>query len=138
MKKNIIKLSLFLLTLSVFFYTVPVFAEKKVDDNFTCSVPEIYRAMGMVGRMLLLLRILIPIVIVIVASIHFGKSVLSQDDTDIKQLFIDLVKKVVIGAVIFFTPTIILAIADAALSKRSDNIKWELCVEALKTGKLEQ
>ena len=138
MKKNIIKLTLFLLTLSTFFYTVPVFAAKKVDDNFTCSVPEVYRAMGMVGRILLLMKILIPIVIVVIASIHFGKSVISQDDSDIKQLFMDLLKKVMIGVIVFFTPTIIIAIADAALSKRADNVQWSLCVEALKTGKLEQ
>ena len=162
-KKNICKIVLILLLFGIGFHYTTVYADQKtqshvrdgsgggggntsksgssgsyVEEDFTCENPQVYRAMGMVGKMLLLARILIPIIIVIMASINFGKSVISQDDTDVKELFFNLLKKVIIGAVIFFIPAIVLAIADGVLSSRSTSVKWDLCIEALQKGKLER
>lgn len=60
-----------------------------------------------IGQMLFILKILIPIVIIVLGSIDLGKAVVSSDDKAIKSASSKLLKRVVLGIIIFFVPLII-------------------------------
>lgn len=61
----------------------------------------------MVGKFLFILKILIPIVIIVLGTIDFGKSVISNDDKAIMNSSKKLLNKILIGIAIFFVPLII-------------------------------
>lgn len=60
-----------------------------------------------IGQMLFILKILIPIVIIVLGSIDLGKAVVLSDDKAIKSASSKLLKRVVLGIIIFFVPLII-------------------------------
>lgn len=59
------------------------------------------------GYGFLILKIVIPLILIILGIIDFGKAVLSSDDKSIKDATITLVKRVIAGVIIFFIPTVI-------------------------------
>lgn len=61
----------------------------------------------MIGKFLFILKILVPIVIIVLGTIDFGKAVLSNDDKAIMNSSKKLLTRIVIGIAIFFVPLII-------------------------------
>lgn len=62
---------------------------------------------SIIGNAILILKILIPIVIIVLGAIDFGKVIVSSDDKAVKKSLVTLTKRVVVGVVIFFVPTLI-------------------------------
>lgn len=60
-----------------------------------------------IGKLLFILKILIPIAIIALGSIDLGKAVISSDDKSIKTASTKLLKRIVAGICIFFIPVII-------------------------------
>ena len=60
-----------------------------------------------IGYFLLIIKIVIPILIVILGMVDFGKAVTSNDDKALPKAAISLGKRLVMGIAIFFIPTII-------------------------------
>ena len=60
-----------------------------------------------IGKLLFILKILIPIAIIVLGSIDLGKASLSGDDKAVKEAAIIFAKRVLIGLIIFFIPTIL-------------------------------
>lgn len=103
------------------------------DQDFSCRNANIRKAVNIVGTALFWLRILVPIVIVIVGSVSFAKAVISQDDNDIKAVFYALLKKIILGVMIFVIPTIVIAIMkNIANSQYNTDSTWTYCIELLK------
>lgn len=103
------------------------------DQDFSCRNANIRKAVNIVGTALFWLRILVPIVIVIVGSVSFAKAVISQDDNDIKAVFYALIKKIILGVMIFVIPTIVVAVMkNIANSQYNTDNTWAYCVELLK------
>ena len=82
------------------------------------------RIWQIVGNALLILKIAIPILIIVLGSIDFGKAVISSDDKAIKKSGSALFKRVFAGIIIFFIPTII-KLAFNMVSGFNDDIKKE-------------
>ena len=59
------------------------------------------------GNVLLILKILIPIVLIILGTIEFGKATISSDEKAMRTTAMKLLKKILIGVAIFFIPTLI-------------------------------
>ena len=80
--------------------------------------------------MLFWLKIIAPVIVVIVASVSYFKALTSNDDSaDIRNLTIDLLKKVVIAAMLFLIPTIIREVLKFSIRDRYEaNI---ICVQKL-------
>jgi len=105
------------------------------DPDFSCDNPRIKKAVSIIAEILFWLRIIAPIIIVIMGSVSFAKAVISEDDNDIKTVFYALLKKVVLGALIFVLPTIVIAIMkDVAKDKYTEDGEgnWADCVILLK------
>ena len=145
MAKNIIK---FLVIIAVFFSFVKVvnvnaaIKEELLDDpmptvhnsqNFTCQNDDIRKAVNIVATVLLWLRILVPVFLVVTSMISFGKAVISQDESKVQETFNILIKKVAIGAAVFFIPLIIITILKYAVhSYNTIDDSWVYCVDLLK------
>ena len=60
-----------------------------------------------VGYFLFWFKIIIPLIIIILGVIDLGKAVVASKDDEVKKASTGLLKRVVIGIVIFFIPTIV-------------------------------
>ena len=61
----------------------------------------------MVGKFLFILKILIPILIIVLGMIDFGKSAISSDEKVMQKSAMSLVKRIIIGIAIFFVPLLV-------------------------------
>lgn len=75
--------------------------------GFCSESAEIWR---FAGRVVFILKILIPAILVIIGIIALGKAVISDDDKEIKTAVNKLIKKFIVAVVIFFVPTLIRAL----------------------------
>ena len=73
-------------------------------ENFCGKTAAIWQ---LIGYALFALKVAVPIIIIVMASIEFGKAAISSDDKAIGKAAKNLVQKLVIGIVIFFIPTIV-------------------------------
>lgn len=76
----------------------------------------------LVGKVFYILKIVIPLLIIILASIDLSKAVLSNDDKEINKSIITLIKRVALGVVIFFIPTAV-NLAFSIAGKMNDDIE---------------
>ncbi len=60
-----------------------------------------------IGKFILILKIVVPLVIIVLGIIDFAKAVVSNDDKALQLATGSLVKRLVIGVAIFFVPTIV-------------------------------
>ena len=60
-----------------------------------------------IGYFLLVVKIIIPILIIILGMIDFGKAVTSNDDEAISKAGVSVAKRLIVGVAIFFVPSII-------------------------------
>lgn len=74
-------------------------------DTF-CDGP-VQGAFTTIGWVFFFLKILIPIILIVLGSVDFGKAVLSSKDDEIKKSAKTLVMRAIAGVIIFFIPTII-------------------------------
>ena len=72
--------------------------------DFCTSTANIWR---FVGYFLFWFKIIIPLIIIILGVIDLGRAVVSSKDDEVKKASTGLLKRVVIGIVIFFIPTIV-------------------------------
>lgn len=61
----------------------------------------------LVGQFIFILKILVPIIIIVLGTIDFGKAVISSDDKAVSKSSKKLLTRILIGVCIFFVPTII-------------------------------
>ena len=85
-----------------------------------------------VGNVITVLKILIPIILIVIGTIEFGKAAISSDEKAMKTSGMKLLKKALIGVAIFFIPTII-RIAFYMVGSFSDEMRneFENCVKCL-------
>lgn len=81
-----------------------------------CARPEILEVMVIVNRMLLIIKILVPIILIITSMYSYFKVTLSSD-SDLKGAFNMFLTKIIIAAMIFFVPTIINSLIKLAAPK---------------------
>lgn len=97
--------------------------------NFCYKTANIWQ---LVGQALFILKILIPIAIIVLGMIDFGKAVISSDDKAVKNSSMKLLKRIVTGVCIFFIPLII-KIVFSMVSLISDEMRknYNNCIECL-------
>lgn len=68
---------------------------------------ELLKTFKFIGRILSIVKILIPLVIIILGVIDFFKAVTTSKDDEIKKSSKSLVMRVIAGVIIFFLPTLV-------------------------------
>ena len=77
-----------------------------IDDMSLCSGGRL-SIFRFIGRILMVLRIVIPIIIIVLGSIDFGKAVAVNDEDAIKKSTNTLIRRIIAGVAIFFLPTLV-------------------------------
>ena len=79
-----------------------------VDPVDICEVNSTsLKAFQVIGYILLIIKIIVPLILIVLGSIDFAKAALSGDDKSTKDAAVQFGKRVLIGLIIFFIPTII-------------------------------
>ncbi|MCI8575803.1 MAG: hypothetical protein HFI09_04970 [Bacilli bacterium] len=68
---------------------------------------ELLKTFKFIGRILSIVKILIPLVIIVLGAIDFFKAVVASKDDEIKKSMKSLMFRVLAGVIIFFIPTIV-------------------------------
>ena len=82
-------------------------------DNIGTSAGFCSQTVGVwqvVGYFLMIFKIVLPIVLIVIGVITFGRAVVSDDEKQIKKGYISLFKKLIICIVAFFLPQIVTTI----------------------------
>lgn len=75
------------------------------EESFcTGSVLNVFNALGWI---IYALKILIPIILIVLGTIDFGKAIIASKDDEIKKSAKTLFMRVIAGIIIFFIPTIV-------------------------------
>lgn len=73
---------------------------------FCSTTAEVWQ---FIGRIVLILKIVIPIMLIVLGIIGLGKAVLADDDKEIKTQVNKLITKFIAAVVIFFLPNLVTA-----------------------------
>lgn len=80
------------------------------DWDSLCADEGIKQAVKIVGYIIQLIRWIVPLIIIVLGMVDFGKAAISNDDKSVTKATTALIRRIVAGVVVFFIPTIILAI----------------------------
>lgn len=110
MKKLIKYLSLFTV---LFTPSIALADDLEITPVDICSSNSgTLKVFQVVGYILYIIKILVPVIIIVLGSIEFGKAAISKDEKSIMVAANSLVNKFILGILIFMIPTLL----DAALS----------------------
>lgn len=100
-------------------------------STFCSDTKEIWQ---FVGTIVTIFKIVIPVLIIILGSIDLGKAVVASDDKAIKSATGILVKRIIMGVVIFFIPTIVRALFNLFTGGQASIEDAAVCINCV-TGK---
>lgn len=92
--------------ITFFIMTISVFASEPIFDDI-CTKGGIRTSLRFVGYIVLAIKVLVPLIIIVMGTIDLTRAITSNDDSEIKKRSITLVKRIAVGVLIFFIPTII-------------------------------
>lgn len=97
--------------------------------EFCTETAEIWQ---LVGRIVTILKIVIPLIIVLLAIFDLGKAAVSSDEKEMKGAFSTLLRRIIAGVVIFFIPTLI-TLAFTLIGDFSEDIEtdYRVCSECV-------
>ncbi len=81
-----------------------------------------------VGYAILIFKVAIPVIIIVLGMMDFGKAVVSEKDEDIKKQAVKLGRRALAGVIIFFIPTVVNWVFDG-ISSAGDS--FNTCTECL-------
>lgn len=125
------KKKIFLLLFSalvIIFISNPVFAAESLDELNPCEDPNIIRVIFFGKIILDIIRIIIPIGMIIMAIMDFSKGVTSSDDSTQKKKMKLLIKRIIMGVMVFAVPWIVGRII-ILLGNLADGVNYTDCLE---------
>lgn len=81
--------------------------ELVVEDVDICTNNNTLKTFQVIGKIIFIIKILVPIILIVMGSIDFAKASLSGDDKAISQAAVTLGKRILTGLIIFFIPTVL-------------------------------
>lgn len=126
MKKSIkyVIYMLFLFICSSSFVYADVVADVKV-----CESPGVLRTMKILGILIVLIKVIVPLLLIIMSVIDFGKSAIAGNSEDLKKNGVIFFKRCVAGAIILILPTLINFLFDNLVDR--DEGKYQVCSNCL-------
>lgn len=86
----------------------------KSSTNF-CKDVGIKKSLKFIGNLFIIAKIIVPILLIVMGTIDFSKSVFSSDADSLKKSSITFAYRILAGVAIFFLPTIISFVFDGIL-----------------------
>ena len=100
-----------------------------VTEVAVCDSPGILRTLKILGILIVLIKILVPLILIIMSIIDFGKSAIAGNAEDLKKNTITFFRRCVAGAIILILPTFINFVFDNLVNK--DDSKYDVCTNCL-------
>lgn len=108
------KINMFLMVLfiSLFCFVSTVEAANTVNNvkYVFCQDPNVLKAFRILGYFVFVAKILVPVILIIIGIKNLANAVLDSDDKASKSAVIDLIKKTLTAAFVFFIPSIVNAV----------------------------
>ena len=79
---------------------------QQVGANF-CSEPDVLKVIKLLGYILFSAKFLVPFILIVIGTMDYYKAVVSADDSSLAKQTQILIKRIVIGIIIFFLPNIV-------------------------------
>ncbi len=92
-----------------------------------CYSSGIAKGLRFIGYMLLIAKILLPIFLIIMGSIDFGKAVLSNDGDALNRATRTFITRIIIAVSIFFIPTIVNFVFGGIVKNAGIYLQWNNC-----------
>jgi Na+/melibiose symporter-like transporter len=127
MKKNKLLIIIFIIFVFLLFEG-NVFADTALD---ICNDNDFLLSMRLIGYFIFVVKILVPLLIMIFATIEFGKAITAGKDDGINKAATHFFKKCLIGISIFFIPTFlsfVFSLIDGFSDNKSGYEKCTTCV----------
>ena len=86
---------------------------------------------GLLGYVIMVIKIVIPLLLIILGMIDLGKAVVASDDKAINKSVNTLIQRFVAAIIMFFIPTIVSAIFNATTNANMTNPNMNKCVQCL-------
>ena len=86
---------------------------------------------GVIGYLVLILKIVIPLVLIVLGMIDLGKAVIASDDKAISKSVNMLLHRFIAAVIIFFIPSIISALFNAFVGINLANDNIQTCVQCV-------
>lgn len=129
MKKLIKYLSLFII---LFTPSIAFADELEITPVDICSGNSgTLKVFQVVGYILYIIKILVPVIIIVLGSIEFGKAAISKDEKSIMVAANSLVNKFILGILIFMIPTLLDAALSLVMGTKEATQDYETCTTCL-------
>ena len=111
------------------FSTLNVYADGYVAQNF-CS--DIIKTLRLVSISVMIVRICVPIFIIVMGTMDIYNTVSSGKNDDLKKNLTTLGKRMIIGLIVFFIPTIVRLVVNGLGGNDSN---YQVCVNCIDNPK---
>lgn len=99
-----------------------------LSSSSLCSESGVLKSFRFIGYILFIIKILVPIILIIMGSINFGKAVLASNSDGVKKAGITFATQIVSAVVIFLIPTIVNFVFDLLPSDASSYQNCTTCL----------
>jgi len=86
---------------------VATFAENKVEELPSCEVLINEELRGLLNKYMSWIRVLVPVALIALCMVDLGKAVIAGKEDEMKKAQSTLIKRLIMGLVIFLVPTIV-------------------------------
>jgi len=84
-----------------------------INYNSICSEKGVMDAMRIIGYVIQVCRWIAPLILMVLGMVDFGKAAIASDEKALSNATASLIRRFVASVVIFFIPTIVLALLNA-------------------------
>lgn len=130
MRRKNIKYLIFIL-LMILILMPKVYA---LDYENLCSTNDgIQNAVRIIGYVVAIIKWVAPLIIIVLGMVDFGKAAISSDEKAISKAAAALLRRVIAGIVIFFIPTLILALLNVieVTGGLENSNNFKVCTECI-------
>lgn len=103
------KIYIFTFTLLMLLISCSIVTAENINYNNLCANDGIGSAARIIGYIIIIAKWLVPLIIIVLGMIDFGKAVIASDEKAINKSASSLIRRIIAGLAVFFAPTIILA-----------------------------
>lgn len=96
--------------------------------NKICAEPGILKAMRFIGYLLYIVKVLVPVILIIMGSIDFGKAVIASNQDAVKKAATTFATRIISGILIFLLPTMVNFVFSLIPSSASDYSNCRTCL----------
>ncbi|MBE6155912.1 MAG: hypothetical protein E7164_04065 [Firmicutes bacterium] len=101
-------------------------------NGFCASTAGVFQ---FIGQIVTIFKIVIPVILIVLGVISFGKAVIAADDKEIKTATNLFIKKFIAAVIIFFIPNIVSALFSMIGSFSDVEKDYNVCVQCITSPK---